>query len=120
MAVIWTPMLMEMVLAVEKVIVKESGDGRVLELASQLCQDLNLGGKTDWYLSSKYELNLMYENIGQGNVLGLGNVGNFANYYYWSSTELDDDVRVDQDFDDGYQSYNDKDDTYFVRAVRAF
>ena len=31
----------------------------------------------------------MYENIGQGNVLGLGNVGNFANYYYWSSTEYD-------------------------------
>ena len=32
----------------------------------------------DWYLPSKYELNLMHENIGQGNALGLGNVGNFA------------------------------------------
>ena len=55
--------------------------------ASELCQDLSLGGYTDWYLPSKYELNLMYENIGQGNSLGLGNVGAFANFDYWSSTE---------------------------------
>ena len=88
--------------------------------ASQLCQDLNLGGKTDWYLSSKYELNLMYENIGQGNVLGLGNVGNFANYYYWSSTEYDDFSAWDQNFTDGYQLNVSKGATNFVRAVRAF
>ena len=88
--------------------------------ASQLCQDLNLGGKTDWYLSSKYELNLMYENIGQGNVLGLGNVGNFANYYYWSSTEYDDFSAWDQNFTDGYQLNVSKGAINFVRAVRAF
>jgi hypothetical protein len=88
--------------------------------ASQLCQDLNLGGKTDWYLPSKYELNLMYENIGQGNVLGLGNVGNFANYYYWSSTEYDYYNAWVQYFLNGSQYSNDKDNTSIVRAVRAF
>jgi hypothetical protein len=88
--------------------------------ASQLCQDLNLGGKTDWYLPSKYELNLMYENIGQGNVLGLGNVGNFANYYYWSSTENDNFNAWLQGFDNGAQGYLGKGNTYNVRAVRAF
>jgi len=88
--------------------------------ASQLCQDLNLGGKTDWYLSSKYELNLMYENIGQGNVLGLGNVGNFDNYYYWSSTEYDNALAWRQSFDNGYQKSRAKDNSYNVRAVRAF
>jgi len=88
--------------------------------ASQLCQDLNLGGKTDWYLPSKYELNLMYENIGQGNVLGLGNVGNFATNAYWSSTEFDIFDAWGQAFDDGFQLNVDKSYTYNVRAVRAF
>ena len=88
--------------------------------ASQLCQDLNLGGKTDWYLPSKYELNLMYENIGQGNVLGLGNVGNFANNYYWSSTENDNVSAWGQFFSNGFQFNYYKDGTYDVRAVRAF
>ena len=88
--------------------------------ASQLCQDLNLGGKTDWYLPSKYELNLMYENIGQGNVLGLGNVGNFDNYYYWSSTEYDNGGAWRQDFGYGNQGYVNKVNAFNVRAVRAF
>ena len=88
--------------------------------ASQLCQDLNLGGKTDWYLPSKYELNLMYENIGQGNVLGLGNVGNFANYDYWSSTEADNNFAWFQYFFNGNQYSFWKSVTISVRAVRAF
>ena len=87
--------------------------------ASQLCQDLNLGGKTDWYLSSKYELNLMYENIGQGNVLGLGNVGNFANYSYWSSSEFDNHSAWLQNFY-WYQPNYTKNYSNYVRAVRAF
>ena len=88
--------------------------------ASQLCQDLNLGGKTDWYLPSKYELNLMYENIGQGNVLGLGNVGNFANYYYWSSTEYGNNFAWRQIFHGGLQPSYNKYNTFNVRAIRAF
>jgi hypothetical protein len=89
--------------------------------ANELCQDLNLGGKTDWYLPSKYELNLMYENIGQGNALGLGNIGNFANNYYWSSKEIDNFDAWDQYFSNGSQSSNNKNYAFSrVRAVRAF
>ena len=89
--------------------------------ASELCQDLSLGGYSDWYLPSKYELNLMYENIGQGNALGLGNVGGFANYYYWSSTEYDNFIFAwFQDFYFGDQNGHVKNSTLYVRAIRAF
>jgi hypothetical protein len=88
--------------------------------ASELCQNLSLGGETDWYLPSKYELNLMFENIGQGNALGLGNIGNFANNFYWSSTEYDFGNAWFQNFYFGDQNFFDKNFTIYVRAVRAF
>jgi hypothetical protein len=88
--------------------------------AAQLCYDLNSGGYTDWYLPSKYELNLMYENIGQGNSLGLGNVGGFASSYYWSSTEFDNFIAWFQNFGNGNQYNYGKYNTDYVRAVRAF
>jgi hypothetical protein len=80
----------------------------------------NGGAFSDWYLPSKYELNLMYNYIGQGNVLGLGNVGGFANSYYWSSTENDYYNAWYQHFGNGGQWYYYKNWTFYVRAVRAF
>ena len=90
-------------------------------IAARICADLTLGEYDDWFLPSKDELNLMYDNIGKGNVLGLGNVGNFANYYYWSSTEDANDGAWNQNFNNGNQSnYFFKGYTGSVRAVRAF
>jgi len=89
--------------------------------AAKLCFDLSLGGYSDWYLPSKYELNLMYLNIGQGNALGLGNVGGFSPDFYWSSTELDNDLAWGQSFYyNGLQLSFDKFYSDYVRAVRAF
>ena len=62
----------------------------------------------------------MYQNIGQGNALGLGNLGNFANDFYWSSTEFDTNFAWDIYFFNGFSYYDDKDYTSAVRAVRAF
>jgi hypothetical protein len=63
----------------------------------------------------------MYKNIGQGNALGLGNVGGFASYYYWSSTETDNGNAWLQYFFNGYQYSSGKSSySYYVRAVRAF
>ncbi|MEW7279571.1 DUF1566 domain-containing protein [Aquimarina sp. 2201CG1-2-11] len=88
--------------------------------ASELCQDLDSGGFTDWYLPSRYELNLMYQNIGQGNALGLGNVGNFADSPYWSSTEYDTNEAWLQIFNTGFIGKILKLNTFNVRAIRAF
>jgi len=91
--------------------------------AAKLCYDLNLGGYTDWYLPSKVELNLMYQNIGQGDALGLGNAGGFANNYYWSSTESDVINAWTQAFVNGSQLFTNKYNDFItinVRSVRAF
>jgi hypothetical protein len=78
-------------------------------------------GDLKWYLPSIEELNLMYMNIGQGNALGLGNIGSFSPAYYWSSTENDYYNAWIQFFTNGYKGYNAKSRTYnSVRAVRAF
>ena len=66
----------------------------------------------DWRLPTKNELNLMYvlKSI----------IGGFANSHYWSSTESDYTYAWFQYFDNGYQYYDYKPTTYYVRAVRAF
>ena len=90
-------------------------------IAADICANLTLGGYSDWFLPSKDELNKMYLNIGQGNALGLGNVGGFAYYYYWSSTEYDSYMAWIQYFATGAQyGYGKFDFNLNVRAVRAF
>jgi len=89
-------------------------------IAARICADLTLGGYDDWFLPSKDELNLMFENIGNGPDAPLGNIGNFANYYYWSSTELDSNNAWMQLFSNGFQTNYNKNFTVYVRAVRAF
>ena len=92
--------------------------------AATVCNEysVTLDGVTygDWYLPSKYELNLMYENIGPGNFMELGNVGNFTTDSYWSSTETDNLGAWTQVFDYGNQRSIYKVFTVNVRAVRAF
>jgi hypothetical protein len=88
--------------------------------AAHICANLSLAGYTDWFLPSRGELNKMYQNIGQGNALGLGNVGGFAPNYYWSSTEATDGSAWAQIFNGGGQTYGGKTSALYVRAVRAF
>lgn len=89
-------------------------------IAVDICANLTLGGYSDWFLPSKDELNEMYLNIGQGNALGLGNIGGFANDNYWSSTEYDIHRVWRQYFGNGNQDNPNKNYHFNVRAVRAF
>jgi uncharacterized repeat protein (TIGR02543 family) len=82
--------------------------------AAQLCNDLIVDGYSDWFLPSKGELNLMYENL---KVFG---VGGFIGDDYWSSSEYDAGIAWYQGFGDGGQGNSYKNKVYRVRAVRAF
>lgn len=69
---------------------------------------------SDWYLPSKHELNLLYENLFSGGV------GGFANDLYWSSTEVRENLAWNQNFLFGLQNGNKKNQRFRVRAIRAF
>ena len=89
-------------------------------IAADICANLTLGGYNDWFLPSRDELNQMYLNIGQGNALGLGNIGGFAEYTYWSSTEYNYERAWIKRFWNGIQTNTYKDVNLNVRAIRAF
>ncbi|MFZ2452689.1 MAG: DNRLRE domain-containing protein [Methylovulum miyakonense] len=93
--------------------------------AAKVCADyaVTVGGVTygDWYLPSKLELNLMYQNIGPGAAAPLTNAGGFASsHYYWSSSERSGSVAWYQNFGSGVQYVGIKNFTFYVRAARAF
>ncbi len=93
--------------------------------AARICNELQVteGGKTygDWYLPSKKELNLMYQNKATIDATaGVNGGSGFASAYYWSSSESNSNYAWRQFFDDGYQFNGSKNFTYRVRAVRAF
>jgi Protein of unknown function (DUF1566) len=84
--------------------------------AAKSCTSYTGGGFTDWYLPSKYELNLMWLNVGQGAT----NIGGFNSSFYWSSTENSSGLAWNQYFGNGVQNFPGKNTAYYVRAVRAF
>jgi hypothetical protein len=89
--------------------------------AAGLAKAYSGGGYTDWFLPSKDELNEMYLNKASIDATAFSNGGSgFASYFYWSSTAHGNGYAWGQYFNYGYQFYNDKSYSYYVRAVRAF
>lgn len=80
--------------------------------AAQLCNDLVLNGYNDWYLPSKAELDLLYDNRTL--------IGGFANNYYWSSTEDNFDGARRRHFGNGASNGDYKGMPWLVRAIRYF
>ena len=104
-------------LANTNAIVAQSGSGTC---ASSICKAYNGGGKSDWYLPSLNELNLMYNNIGQGAASPYTNIGGFADFVYWSSSEANSLEAWYQSFVTSVSIYSGKQSTLPVRAVRSF
>jgi len=90
--------------------------------ASQICDVMVYNEFDDWFLPSRDELDLMYENL---KVKGLGG---FSNTDYWSSSQADNSLYREyyawsQNFNTssyGFKDYKYKNITKSVRAVRAF
>jgi hypothetical protein len=98
------------------IIIANQGIGNGSAYAARVCNEyqVNIAGVIygDWYLPSKYELNLLY--------LQKGVVGGFPNAYYWSSCEFDSTLARIQFFGNGFQGNGLKGTAYYVRAIRAF
>lgn len=90
-----------------------SGEG-VKEYAARKCLDYSNGGCDDWFLPSRDELNLMYENLHKNGL------GSFADDHYWSSSEYSASNAWFQHFGGSYQDDNSRNIEYRVRPVRAF
>ena len=91
--------------------------------AAGICANLVIANNDvdygDWYLPSKYELNLMWKNLAEPDPV---NLGGFSAHNYWSSTESSDSNAWALDFSsNGWQGNLSKSNTNpRVRAVRAF
>lgn len=83
-------------------------------IATRICNDLVRNGYNDWFLPSKDELNQLY--------LQKTVVGNFADNYYWSSSEISISHSWAQTFwvGSGYANPHVKYASYYVRCVRDF
>ncbi len=98
------------------IVATQMADNQAGNFAAKVCADysVTVDGVTygDWYLPSKYELDLLY--------LQKNAVNGFSSGYYWSSTEGDSNYAWCKYFVNGYHSSGSKGDAYYVRAVRAF
>jgi hypothetical protein len=92
--------------------------------AMAYCAALEAGTYNDWYLPSKYDLNLMYENRVAINTTATNNGGDAfkddRDSLYWSNTPFNTRMMIYQRFEDGYQHGHDGRHLSYVRAVRAF
>jgi hypothetical protein len=98
------------------IVATQMADDQTGNFAAKVCADysVTVGGVTygDWYLPSKYELNLLYAQRVA--------VGGFASATYWSSTEYHSTNAFVFYFGTGGTDYYSKAIFYRVRAVRAF
>ena len=107
-------------------IVSAFGEG---SYAAKFADDLVCGGKDDWFLPSKDELDTAFNRLAQNRVAGNDTpVGGFNKGYYWTSSDYNNTTAWTQYFMDGQQfdrvqtlDGNAIPPTPFrVRAVRAF
>ena len=98
------------------IVATQIADNQLGDFAARVCASYSVvvAGVTygDWYLPSKFELNLLY--------LQRSVVGSFASAYYWSSSEVTSVRAWEQTFNDGNQYDGNKNNLDNIRAIRSF
>lgn len=96
-------------------------------LAGEACDNYDDGTYSDWFLPSRFELQLMWTNLADsdqnGNNTGpgdSGNIGGFQTGNYWSSYENGSNNAFIRGFGSGNENNFAKIHTLQVRPVRAF
>lgn len=98
-----------------KAIVDSVANVKRCRIPARLCAEYRGGGKNDWFLPSKDELNEMYIR------LQIKGVRHFKEGYYWSSSEDSASKAWIQNFTFGVQNISFKTNFFFrVRPIRAF
>ena len=88
-------------------------------IAASICYELELSSYNDWYLPSIDELFMIWNNVGQGS--SIGNIGNFTDYNYWSSTQVNTADAKSINFGFGTSSHGtNKGSTNKVVPIRSF
>lgn len=92
------------------------GSAKTSDYAAKVCANYSAGGKDDWFLPSKDELDLMYENLQKEGL------GGFSSNDYWSSSEYGDNASNAwyQNLSSGVQGNFGRSPNFRVRPVRAF
>lgn len=89
--------------------------GIALHPAGQFCNNLTIGGFTDWYLPAKDELNVIYTNR---TAISGGDAIDMDATWCWSSSEYTASHAWSQRFSDGGANFLVKASIFRVRAVR--
>ncbi len=110
-----------------RVITLALGEG---SYAAKYADDLSCGGRDDWFLPSKDELDIAYNRLAQGRIGGQNSpIGGFNKGYYWTSTDYNNLTAWSQYFMDGQQfdrvqtlsgNRNPPANPFRVRPIRAF
>jgi hypothetical protein len=81
------------------IVAQQTADNTSGNFAALLCTNLKRGPLGDWYLPSKEELNLMYQNKAAINATAIANGGSaFVEARYWSSSEFNSSFASWHDF----------------------
>ena len=86
--------------------------------AANVCNGFEINGISDWYLPSKEELTMLYDQMDL--LEDQEGFTAFQDGKYWSSSEQDQDHAHNKDFGNGNDGFFLKSTACYVRGIRSF